>query len=169
MSLAERTREAARDHPFLVDALRAGVANYSAAARFLGVDGDPDAVGTALRRFADDLPDRDPAKRDVRVRMRRGIGTVAEGESGDEPLLAVAGSAFGESGDGGTAVLATGTVDLHAARAALDALAVADVPVEAAAFDSDALVVVVDARAGADALRAVEDALASVPASPAAD
>lgn len=167
MSLAERTRAAARDHPFLVDALRAGVANYSAAARTLDVDGDADAVATALRRYADDLPDRDPASRDVRVRMRRGVGRIEDGTA--DALLAVAGAAFGETDDGRTAVLATGDVDLHAARAALDALAVADVAVDAAAFDADALVVVVDARAAADALRAVEAALDAVPTPPTGD
>jgi len=34
-SLAARTRDAVRDEPFLFDALRAGVLNYSAAARYL--------------------------------------------------------------------------------------------------------------------------------------
>jgi len=167
MSLAERTRAAARDHPFLLEALRAGVANYSAAARALDVDGDPDAVATALRRFADDLPDRDPAPRDVRVRMRRGVGRVEGGTA--EPLLAVAGTAFDETDDGGTALLATGDVDLHAARAALDALAVADVAVDAAAVDDEALVAVVGARAAADALRAVEAAFDAVATPPTDD
>jgi len=168
MSLAERTRAAALGHPFLVDALRAGVANYSAAARFLDVDGDPDAVATALRRFADDLPDRDAASRDVRVRMQRGVGAVDDARA-EDALLAVAGTAFGESAGSETAVLATGDVDLHVARAALDALAVADVAVDAAAFDADALVVVVAGRASADALRAVERALEGVPTPPTAD
>jgi len=43
MSVAERTRAAVREEPFLHDALRAGVVNYRAAARYLDV-GDEDAV-----------------------------------------------------------------------------------------------------------------------------
>ena len=35
MSLAAETREAVRTHPFLLDALRAGVVNYNAAAAWL--------------------------------------------------------------------------------------------------------------------------------------
>ncbi|MFT4958602.1 MAG: hypothetical protein ACI9EZ_001934, partial [Halobacteriales archaeon] len=55
MSLAERTREAARARPFLVEGLRAKVVNYTAAARFLDVDGEVDAVATALRRYGEGL------------------------------------------------------------------------------------------------------------------
>ncbi|MFC6953842.1 DUF7523 family protein [Halorubellus litoreus] len=169
MSLAERTRDAAREHPFLVDALRAGVANYSAAARFLDVDGDPDAVATGLRRFADDLPDRDPAAREVRVTMERGVGRLPDPANADarEVLLAVSGTAFAAADDGKTAVLATGEVDLHGVRAALDALAVDDVAVDALAHADDALVVVVPRLDAANALRAVERAFDAVPSGPA--
>ncbi|WP_227130746.1 DUF7523 family protein [Halorubellus salinus] len=169
MSLAERTRDAAREHPFLVDALRAGVANYSAAARFLDVDGDPDAVATALRRFADDLPDREPTARDVRVTMERGVGRLPDPASVDarEVLLAVSGTGFGAADDGKTAVLATGDVDLDGVRAALDALAVDDVAVDALAHADDALVVVVPRLDAANALRSVERAFDAVPAGPA--
>ena len=47
-SLAARTREAVRNEPFLHDALRAGVLNYTAVARYLEVDGEHDAIATAL-------------------------------------------------------------------------------------------------------------------------
>lgn len=168
MSLAERTRDAAREHPFLLDALRAGVANYSAAARYLDVDGDPDAVATALRRFADDLPAREPTRRDVRVTMERGVGPIPDPGSADarEVLLAVSGTAFGAIDGGKTAVLATGDVDLDGVRVALDALAVDDVAVDALAHARDTLVVVVPRLDAANALRAVERAFDAVPSGP---
>jgi len=168
MTLAERTRAAARDQPFLVDALRAGVANYAAAARYLDVDGDPDAVATALRRYADELPDRGPTERDVRVTMERGVGRIEDAGSASarEVLLSVSGSAFGATDDGKTAVLATGDVDLAAAHAALDALAVEGVAVDALAHADDVLAVVVPKLDAATALRAVERALDAVATPP---
>lgn len=55
MSLAADTREAVRERPVLYDALRAGIVNYTAAADTLDVEGDADAIATALRRFARSL------------------------------------------------------------------------------------------------------------------
>ena len=49
MTVAERTRAAVRAEPFVYEALRAGVLNYTAAARYLDV-GDESAVSAALRR-----------------------------------------------------------------------------------------------------------------------
>ncbi|MFB6121043.1 MAG: hypothetical protein ABEJ68_08020 [Halobacteriaceae archaeon] len=159
MTLAERTRDAARAHPFLLAALRAGVCNYAAAARFLDVAGDPDAVATALRRFAEELPDRETDVRDARVRMKRGVGT------GDaDPLLAVGGVELAADAGDETAVIATGDVDAAALSAVLDRLAVAEVSVSAAGVAGGTLLVVVGERDGASALRAVESALDAVPA-----
>ncbi|UIO99293.1 hypothetical protein Hbl1158_12240 [Halobaculum sp. CBA1158] len=90
MTVAEETREAVRERPFLLDALRAGVVNYAAAASLLDLDADADAVATALRRFGDDLRDERAARGDAvtadgdptadggaRVTMHRGVGRVA--------------------------------------------------------------------------------------------
>ncbi len=82
MSLAAETRRAVDRRPFLRTALRAGVVNYTAAARFLAVDGETDAIATALRRYADELPAYETESRAARVRMERGIGpleTAADG------------------------------------------------------------------------------------------
>ncbi|PSP45784.1 hypothetical protein BRC63_00815 [Halobacteriales archaeon QH_10_70_21] len=68
MTVAADAREAVRDHPFLETALRAGVLNYTAAARFLDV-GDEEAVAAALRRYADELDDHDPPDRRASVSM----------------------------------------------------------------------------------------------------
>jgi hypothetical protein len=159
MTLAADTRDAVRDHPFLRDALRAGICNYSAAARFLALDGDTDAVVAALRRYAEDLPDYDTDSPSVRVSMQSGLGPTDT----DSPLLSVGDTGFGESGDGHTAVLASGDVDATALQSVLARLDIEDVPVVATGFGGDAIVVVVERLDGANAVRAVESALDAVP------
>ncbi|MFC5277514.1 hypothetical protein ACFPM1_01840 [Halorubrum rubrum] len=179
MSLAADTREAVRDHPFLLDALRAGVLNHSAAAAWLvestDLDGDEDAVATALRRFREDLPAYATAARTASVTMRSGVGVVTDDEAGGaggdgddgESLLRVGGAAVVPDGSH-TALLATGEVDAAALAAALSRLdavgvAVAAAGVAVAGDDDGSLVAVVGRRDGATALRVVEDALAAVP------
>ena len=163
MSLAEATRAAAKRRPFLLAALRAGVVNYTAAARTLSdeIDGDTESVATALRRFAESLPDRDPEARDARVTMRSGLGEVDEG---DEPLLSVGATALAPDAGSLTAIFAEGEVDALALTQVLGRLDAADVPVVAAGVAGDSLVVAVERRDGPNALRTVEDALAAVPA-----
>jgi len=154
-SLAARTRDAVRDEPFLFDALRAGVLNYSAAARYLPVEGERDAIATALRRFGDELDEFEPAGGDVRVSMKSGIGPAA----GAEPILAVGGVGFAAEGGGSTAIVGSGSVDAGVLRRVLGRLETAGIDVEAAGVTEDALVVVVERRVGADAIRAVEAAV----------
>lgn len=160
MSLAAETRDAARAHPFLVAALRAGVLNYAAAARFLDVSEDEEAVSTALRRFADDLPDWRTEERPARVTMEAGLGEAGDDE---DPLLTVGGTGFAPDAGSLTGVLATGAVDAGVLAAVLDRLGTAGVAVEAAGVAGDALLVVVERREGANAVRAVEAALDGVP------
>ncbi len=155
-SLAARTREAVRSEPFLLEALSAGVVNYTAAARHLEVEGDEEAVATALRRFAGDI-ERTTERRDVRVTMESGVGAAGTDES---HLLSV-GATGVDSGEG-TALLATGDVDARALAAALRRLTDDGVGVEAAGIGGDTLVVVVDRRDGADALRTLEAAFDAV-------
>jgi hypothetical protein len=160
MSLAGETREAVRARPFLHTALRAGVVNYSAAADLLDLDGDREAVATALRRYAADLPASDPESRQVAVRMHSGVGWVEAGSEAD-PLLSVGATGFSPAVEGGrlTAVVATGAVDADALASVLGRLAAEEISVEAAGVGDDSLVVVVGRRDGAGAVRAVEDAL----------
>jgi len=160
MSLAERTRSAAREHPFVVAALRAGVLNYAAAARFLDVDGEEDAVATALRRFGEELPDYATEERDARVTMHSGVGPVDPADA----LLAVGDLALAPDGGDRTAVVATGEVGAAALAGVLAALDVADVDVAAAGVGEVTLAVVVSRRAGPDAVRVAESALSAVPA-----
>ena len=168
MSLAAETRNAASDHPFLLTALRAGVINYTAAARFLAVDGDLEAIAAALRRYAEDLPDFEASPRDVRVTMQSGLTVVEEavrdGEDA-EPLLRVGEVSIADRMETGesTGILATGDVDAATFSVVLDTLAVEGISVVAAGFGDDRLIVVVDRLDGANAVRAVERAVANVP------
>jgi hypothetical protein len=177
MSLAAETRDAARARPFVLDALRAGVLNHSAAADWLadeaGLDGDLDAIATALRRFREELSDYATADRAASVSMRSGVGVVdgddvgldaddAEHTPDADPLLRVGGAAVVPEGIA-TAILATGAVDAAALAALLRRLAAADVAVEAAGVAGETLVVVVGRRDGATAVRVAEATLAAVP------
>lgn len=159
MTVAADTREAVRERPFLETALRAGVVNYTAAARFLDV-GDQEAVAAALRRYAEELDDYTEPDRRASVSMKSGVGAV-EAESGAdaEALLQVGGTAFTPEGGDYTAVIAEGDVNPNALADVLGRLRTAEVDVEAAAATEGTLAVVVSRRAGANAVRAVEDAL----------
>ena len=169
MSLAADTREAVRARPFLLDALRAGVVNYAAAAAWLtstaGLDGDEEAVAAALRRFRDDLPAYAAAAHAASVSMRSGVGVVdglsATPEDADV-LLRVGTAAIADAGDD-TALLVTGDVGARTLAAVLDALIAVDVSVAAAGVAGDTLLVVVSRRDGATALRTVEATLERVP------
>lgn len=176
MSLAEATREAARRRPFLLGALRAGVVNYTAAARFLSaeVDGDPESVATALRRFAESLPDWETDDRNARVNMRSGFGEVErDGDTdgrgngdtgGTDPLLVVGDTALAPGAGSLTGVVASGEVDAGALGHVLGRLNAEEIQVVAASAATGTLVLAVERRDGPDALRVVEDALAAVPA-----
>ena len=160
MTVAAETREAVRDHPFLETALRAGVVNYTAAARFLDV-GEEEAVAAALRRYAADH-DHTPPDRRASVSMRSGVGPAgadADVDAGDGGLLSVGGTAFAADGGDHTAVLAEGDVGAAALADVLGRLRTTGVDVEAAAAADGTLAVVVGRRDGADAVRAVEAAL----------
>jgi len=164
MSLAAETRRAVDRRPFLRTALRAGVVNYTAAARALAVDGETDAIATALRRYADELPAYETKSRDVRVRMESGIGLL-EGASDDaDALITIGGQAFGPVGGDRTAIVAAGDVDAAALADVLARLTTEDISPTAAGVAGDTMVLVVERLEGANALRAVEDALERVAA-----
>ena len=158
MSRAAETRRAANDHPFLVDGLRAGVVNFTAAARFLDIDGDIDAVATALRRYAEELPEYEPTTRDARVTMSSGIGPV---DSLEDAILTVGATSLGEANGEWTAIVTTGSVDTATLRHTLGALEIADISVHTAGVGEETMAIVVDRLDGANALRCVEGALES--------
>ncbi|GAB6860012.1 DUF7523 family protein [Haloplanus litoreus] len=163
MSIAEATREAVRERPFLLEALRAGVVNYRATAGRLDLEASEEAVAAALRRFAADLPTRDPTARDARVTVERGVGVDPDGGDG-EAHLTVGDHGVVPGAGSKTALAATGDVDGRALAAVLGRLDAAGIDVDAAGTAGDRLVVVVSGRDGGRALRVVEAALDSVPA-----
>jgi len=171
MTLAEAAREAARRRPALLAALRAGVVNYTAAARTLAddVDGDTESVATALRRFAESLPDDAVEPRDARVSMRSGLGEMDADEvstdatAENENLLAVGGIVLRPGAGSLTAVVANGEVDGRALAHVLDRLDAEGITVRTAGVADGTLAVAVERRDGPDALRVVEDALDAVP------
>ncbi len=142
--------------PFLRTALAAGVVNYAAAARLLDIEGEQDAVATALRRYAADLTHTTEAA-DATVRMESGLG------ESDTGMLAVNDTAYASGAGSLTGVVATGGgVDARATATVLARLDAAGIAPEAAGYADGSLVVVVERRDGATALRAVEDALAAL-------
>jgi hypothetical protein len=161
MSLAAEAREAIRREPSLHHALRAGVVNYRAAADALDLDGDPEAVATALRRYADELDPLGTESVDAPVRMQRGVGLVEDAGPDADVVLAVGERRVVRDGDM-TAVRAEG-VDAAALEHVLARLRTSSVVVDAAGVVDGELVVVVPRRQGATALRVVESALGSIP------
>ncbi|MBX0294650.1 DUF7523 family protein [Haloarcula nitratireducens] len=161
MSLAAATRDAVRERPFLYDALRAGVVNYTAAARTLDVAGETDAVATALRRFAEELSDDPAHDSEARVSMNSGLGRTDETADDTEasPLLVVGDAAFADGAGSLTGIVASGDLSPAALGDVLGRLRAADVPVEAAAVGDETLAVLVERRYGPDALRITESAV----------
>ncbi|NLV12249.1 DUF7523 family protein [Haloarcula argentinensis] len=156
MSLAAATRDAVRERPFLYDALRAGVVNYTAAARTLDIAGEEEAIATALRRFAEELSADPPHDSDARVSMQSGLGRVESSDAESAIVLEVADTAFAEDAGSLTGIVATGDLAPAALAEVLGRLRATHISVDAAAVTGEALVVVVSRRAGPDALRVVE-------------
>ncbi|WP_142856571.1 DUF7523 family protein [Salinigranum halophilum] len=160
MSLAAEARDAVRRRPFLYDALCAGVVNYRAAADYLDLDGDPEAVATALRRFAEELDPVDDRGATAAVRMQNGVGYenedgVADGHTSDDVVVG-AGDARVTRGGELTAIRVSGDVDATLLTAVVERCRVQRVLVDAAGVAGDELVLVVPRRQGATALRLAE-------------
>lgn len=146
-SLAAETRRAVDESPFLQEALRAGVVNFAAAARYLDVPGDEEAIATALRRYAAELPASGAERGDVRVRMESGVEPSVLEVGGDRPSFEI---------DSATAILATGDVDARFFGRVLLLLETRDIRVEGAGLVDDTALLVVPRKHGAGALRLVE-------------
>lgn len=155
MTVAADTRAAVRERPFLETALRAGVVNYTAAARVLDV-GDTEAVAAALRRYAEAADEHSPPETDASVSMQSGVGRSDDNSSG---LFSVGDACFAADGGDLTAIVAEGDVEPEVLEPVLGRLRTADIGIEAAAAGDGYLAVVVGRRDGADAVRAVEGSL----------
>ena len=171
MSLAAETRQAVRRKPFVFEALRAGVLNYTAAARYLDV-GETEPVAVALRRYAEGLPERETESRRARVTMQSGLGITDTADDGDssaqDVLLSVSGHALVPGGSL-TGVLATGEVDAAALAGVLSRLSTENITIEAAGVAGGALVVLTKRRDGPDAVRIIEETLSAVPTASSTD
>ena len=143
MSLAADTREAVRQRPVLYDALRAGVVNYTAAAETLDIDGDREAIATALRRFTESLSENadEPTDRSLTVRMDRSV---------DPDELDAVPSTVETAGvdDAVTAVRARGAVDAEMLATVCDRLRIAEIDILAASVPADLPGVVGSQRPG---------------------
>lgn len=148
-SLAAETRTAVDEAPFIRDGLRAGVVNFAAAARFLDVKGDEEAIATALRRYAEELPPLSADSRDLRVQMQSDVEAEVLQVDGVTPAM----------GDRAvTAILATGDPDAALFGNVLSRLAAKDLDVIGAGLLETSALVLVPRRQGATALRLVEQA-----------
>ena len=160
MSLAAEARDAVRRRPFLYDALCAGVVNYRAAADYLDLDGDPEAVATALRRFAEELDPMDDREATAAVRMQSGVGYENEDgvvdENTSDAVVVSAGDARVTRGGELTAIRVSGDVDATLLTAVVERCRVQRVLVDAAGVAGDELVLVVPRRQAATALRLAE-------------
>ena len=152
-SLAAETRAAVDARPFVRDALRAGILNYAAAARYLDVEGDVEAIATALRRYKEDLPPYDTSDRDLRVRMESDF---------DRDLLVVDGETPDLADRRMTAITMSGSLDAQFLGTVLSRLAIGDVTVTGAGFSDREGVILVDRREAARALRMIEDVAAGI-------
>jgi len=156
-----------RARPFVLDALRAGVLNHSAAAAWLadeaGLDGDPDAIATALRRFREELSDYATADRaaSVSMRSRWGSSTATASKTPTPSSASVAQRSSRRVVTPRFSQLGRST--LRRSRRSSAGFAAADVAVEAAGVAGETLVVVVGRRDGAIAVRIAEASLAVVP------
>ncbi|MCL9812929.1 DUF7523 family protein [Natranaeroarchaeum aerophilus] len=160
MSLAEQTRAAVREQPFLFDALRADVLNYTAAARFLEIDGDEEAIATALRRYGEELESYDEEPVRATVTMQRRVGIT---EAPDPDALLRLGEVGVEPDGPYTAISASGDVPPGALGSVCQRLQAAGIELAAAAGVDGELTLVVDNDDAANALRIVEDAVGSLP------
>lgn len=158
MTVAAETRAAVREHPFLHTALSANIVNYTAAARFLDV-GETDAVAAALRRYAEELDGFERTTRRVSVSMKSGIASVEDAE--EKGVVSVGDRTFAADGGDLTAIVAAGEMDLSDLEAVLGRLRTADIDAIGAAGTDDHIAVVVERRAGPDAVRLVEHALSN--------
>jgi hypothetical protein len=175
MSLAAETRAAVRRRPLLYDGLRAGIINYTAAAESLALDGDREAVATALRRFAAELSDDEPTStasgdRSITVRLHSNCESV----EAPDTLLAVDGAGIGlpaetSTGDpevvdtdGQTALRVTGDVDARLLSTILDRFRIAEISVAATGLMAETMVVVVPRRDGPTAVQLIESVAENV-------
>lgn len=148
-SIADRTRKALLDRPYLLEAMAAGTLNLAATARHLDIEGaDPDAVAAALRRF-----DRDraaPVGTDrPRVRISDGADLPDIAERWSDQLQTV-------EAEGSIVCIEAEEIDLAHHRAAIGRLLARNLVPVATTLIDDTAYYAIDADAIGQAVRAIE-------------
>ncbi|MFB6153283.1 MAG: hypothetical protein ABEJ27_03430 [Halodesulfurarchaeum sp.] len=157
-SLAAETRSAIDARPYLKEALRAGVLNVAAAARYLDLEGEHEAVATALRRYAEELESREPRERAFTVRMERRVTDVnALLSVGGEGQPLVQADPDGARTTAPTALVVTGDVDARLVGTVLTRLAETELTLIGAGMAEERAVFLVPNGSGSTALRIVEE------------
>lgn len=151
MSLASRTRDTVKKYPCIHEALRTGVINYSAAARFLPVSGDTEAIASALRRYAEELPDPTPKPRDISITMHTSYPDQLTGLPAEIP----------EPSDEGpvTWLCVSGDITPVLVGSVLLGCKIHEIPVLAVTATDGTAVLSVPRSAGAAALRCMENVI----------
>lgn len=144
-SIAAETRRAVDHTPFLRQALRAGIVNFTEAARQLDVPGETEAVASALRRYAAELPPLEANARNIRVRMERGVDPNRVTVSGQSPATADL-----------TAIVLDGDIAPGLFGRVLSSFASTGVTVHGAGLIDKSGIVLVNRGEGSQALRLVE-------------
>ena len=139
MSLASDTRREVKNIPYLCEALRAGIINYSATGRSLGLEGEDTAISVSLQRLRNELP---PLKV---INVEANI-PISSDESGKQSKILV-------EGDINAKVLSHLILICH----------INEVLIEEIRMVKSRIEVVVEWRDGPNALRLIELSLKSVP------
>lgn len=151
MSLASRTRDTVKKYPCIHQALRAGVINYSAAARYLPVSGDTEAIASALRRYAEELPDPTPKPIDVSITMHTSYPDQLSGLPAETPDTNEEGSITWLCVSGDITPVLVGSVLLGCKSH--------EIPVQTVSANDGTALISVPQSAGAAALRCIEHVL----------
>lgn len=139
MSLAASTRRKVKNTPYLYDALRAGIVNYSAAARMLDLEGEDTAVSVSLQRLSKDLSPLEMSSVDANITI-----------NSDEVKQRVK-------------ILIEGGVDAKILSHLILVCHMNEIHVREASMEDKKINIVVGWKDGPNSLRLIEMALRSVP------
>jgi|TARA_Y100000817_G_scaffold307468_1_gene293978 hypothetical protein len=139
MSLAAITRREVRKTPYLYDAIRAGIVNYSAAARMLDLEGQDTAVSVSLQRLNKELPPLEMARIDANI-------TISSDEINQQVKIVV-----------------EGPVDAKILSHFILVCHMNEIQIIEASISMGEIQIVVEWKEGPNALRIIERALESIP------
>lgn len=152
MTVAATTREAIRDWPFLELALRAGIVNFTAAARFLDC-GETDAVAVALRRYAEEIGEIEHPEPTARVSMQSNIEQTSSQENA---ILTIASTNFSINDGSLTAIIGEGNIGSSDLEWLLGKMRIESIEVVAAAAGPESAVIIVPRSSAPNTLRIIE-------------